>query len=110
MSFATFDFSSKVRVLLKEVVQLARRVLERKLDLVQPAVLECSDALLGETDAGSEQVGVVAQLVCFGDDDSTSSRISGSPPEMPSCTAPSSRASRNTRSQSSVVSSGPERA
>ena len=39
---------------------------------------------------------------------STSSRISGSPPEMPSCTAPSLRASRNTRSQSSVDSSGPE--
>ena len=34
---------------------------------------------------------------------SRSSRISGSPPERPSCTAPSARASRSTRSQSSVV-------
>ena len=40
MVAATLGFSSKVRVRREEVVELARRVLERELDVVEPGVLQ----------------------------------------------------------------------
>jgi hypothetical protein len=52
----------------EEVVDLAGRVLEAELDVVQPGCLQRRSALFGEADAGGEQVGVVAQAVRLGDE------------------------------------------
>jgi hypothetical protein len=49
----------------KEIVQFARGILERQLDVVEPAALEFRNAPFVQADAGGEQIGVEAQPMGF---------------------------------------------
>ena len=53
----------------KKVVDLARRILERKLDVIEPGFLEPGDARFVEADAGRDEIGVVAEPVRLADKD-----------------------------------------
>jgi hypothetical protein len=53
----------------QEVVQLARAVLERELDVVEPRVLQRPDAGLVQAYAGRDQVRVEPERVRFRDDE-----------------------------------------
>ncbi|MNN25979.1 hypothetical protein D3C81_1394720 [compost metagenome] len=51
----------------QQVIHLLVAGLEADLDMVQPGLLESGDLLLGEADAGGDQVGVIAQAPTFAD-------------------------------------------
>ena len=61
MSAATFDLSSKVRVLLRKSFICAGAVLEGQLNVVETGCLERRDARLIEPDSRGDQIGVEAQ-------------------------------------------------
>ncbi len=53
----------------QEIVQFLGRVLEGQLDVIQAAFLEGADALFVEPHAGGDQVGVIAKLARFSNQD-----------------------------------------
>ena len=91
----------------EEVVQFARRVLERQLDVIETRLLQCLQMRARSADARGDQVRIKAEPARLRDQFFEIVAHSGSPPEKPSCAAPSARACAITRSHSSVVSSLP---
>ena len=73
--------------------------------MIQPRALERLGAVLGQTDAGGEQVGVVTEPVRFGHQHFEIVAHQRLAARKPHCTLPWARASFNTRSQASVSSS-----
>jgi len=52
----------------QKIVHLARGILERELDVIEPRGLERADSCFIEADSGSDEIGVVAEAMRMRDD------------------------------------------